>query len=152
MYLHYLWRFSEMKKALFMILALVLLLALVPVIALAADPVEGDKVTKSKAGFHCNDAVGNGKVGNYSGTITAEYQGDGEWVLVSPEYACPKCGSKDWIAYSNQSGNLTGNNPQFQHPNESPLDLDHDEPFILDPEDEEDPDEEAPAGVDPIGF
>jgi hypothetical protein len=76
-------------------------------------------------------------------------------MLLTPVYVCPSCGSDVWVAYSNQSGDLTGNNPQFQHPSDFPLDLDPDpedpDPADPDPE-EEDPDEEAPKGVDPIGF
>jgi hypothetical protein len=138
------WRFSAMKKALSLILALTLILAFaVPAIAANDKNVinvylEGDEIHQdfNNAQFHCNCISGNTRVWpvipadmkKFDGSLTFTKGQGTEWYLTgiqnkAGEYLdmveCPVCQSKEWVTFSNNSGAPDGKNVQMQHPGEN---------------------------------
>jgi len=89
----------------------------VPVFAGSGEIVD---VAVDNAGFHCNAFGGNGEVDidNYApGTMLQFERIDATtWRLVSDIYVCPKCGSNEWISFSNKDGIPDGHNIQLYHP------------------------------------
>jgi len=77
-------------------------------------------VTIEGVGFHCNAFNGNGKVDmvNYPKKGLEEFEriDATTWKLLATQYKCPKCGSNEWITYSNKSGVPDGKNAQLNHP------------------------------------
>ena|GEM_PF-5512968 len=104
-----------MKKLL--LVALVLAIAMALAVPALATTLSEDPIART-VGFHCNANGSNGNVNiaDYAGGLeTFTYTDDGFWKLDCEDYVCTKCGNSVWFAYSNQGGDLNGDNVQVNH-------------------------------------